>query len=110
MTCFDGLKYNTPMSTSDLIYHRHEIFNESDKNVNDSLYINFLRALALLVNNVYYIFDYSRNKLIYPHSIMQFLEHKISLQNQGYAFYERCVHPTDHPTIYGQSSLIPSVY
>lgn len=98
------------MSTSDLIYHRHEIFNESDKNVNDSLYINFLRALALLVNNVYYIFDYSRNKLIYPHSIMQFLEHKISLQNQGYAFYERCVHPTDHPTIYGQSCLIPSVY
>lgn len=42
-----------------------------------------------------YIFDYTRNKLIYPDDLIEFLGHKFPLTNQGYQFYEKYVHPDD---------------
>lgn len=83
------------MNRSNLIYHAHKSFNDYTKKTDDSFSIDFLRALNNLTNNVFYIFDYTRDKLIYSDNLIQFLEHKFTLTNQGYQFYENCVHPED---------------
>lgn len=83
------------MNESNLIYHAHQSFNDCAESIDDSFNVNFLRALNDLTNNVFYIFDYTKNKLIYPDNLIQFLGHKFSLTNQGYLFYENCIHPED---------------
>ena len=83
------------MDISDLTYYAHQSFNDCDKDMDDSLHMNYLQAINSLTNNVFYIFDYTRNKLIYPDNLIQFLEHEFPLTKHGYQFYEKYVHPED---------------
>lgn len=83
------------MTKSDLTYYAHQSFNDCDKDMDDSLNMNYLQTLNSLTNNVFYIFDYTRDKLIYPDNLIQFLGDKFPLTNQGYQFYEKYVHPED---------------
>lgn len=83
------------MIHSDLTYYAHQSFDDCDKEIDDSQNMNYLQALNCLTNNVFYIFDYTRNKLIYPDDLIEFLGHKFPLTNQGYQFYEKYVHPDD---------------
>lgn len=83
------------MTKSKLTYYAHQSFNDYDKEMDDSLNMNYLQALNSLTNNVFYIFDYTRDKLIYPDNLIQFLGNKFPLTNQGYQFYEKYVHPED---------------
>ena len=75
------------MTKSDLTYYAHQSFNDCDKDMDDSLNMNYLQTLNSLTNNVFYIFDYTRDKLIYPDTLIQFLGDKFPLTNQGYQFY-----------------------
>lgn len=83
------------MAKLDLTCYVHQSFNDCDIDMDDSLNMNYLQAINSLTNNVFYIFDYTRNKLIYPDNLIQFLEHEFPLTNQGYQFYEKYVHPAD---------------
>lgn len=83
------------MIKSDPTYYAHQSFNDCDKEMDDSLNMDYLQALNSLTNNVFYIFDYTRNKLIYPDNLILFFEHEFPLTSQGYQFYEKHVHPED---------------
>lgn len=83
------------MEKSNPIYRKHLPFGDPDRDADDSYEIDLLRALNNLTNNVHYIFDYTRDKLIYPDKLMLFFGHKFPLTDQGYRFYEICVHPDD---------------
>lgn len=39
----------------------------------------------MIQSDLTYIFDYTRNKLIYPDDLIEFLGHKFPLINQGYS-------------------------
>ena len=73
------------MVQSDLTYYAHQSFDDCDKEMDDSQNMNYLQALNCLTNNVFYIFDYTRNKLICPDDLIEFLGHKFPLTNQGYS-------------------------
>lgn len=83
------------MEKSNLTYRKPLPFGDPDKVADDSYEIDLLRALNNLTNNVHYIFDYTRDKLIYPDKLILFFGHKFPLTDQGYRFYEICVHPDD---------------
>lgn len=93
------------MTKSDLIYYAHQSFATYDNETDDSMNMNYLQVLNGLTNNVFYIFDYTRNKLIYPDKLILFLGHKFLLTNQGYQFYEEYVHPEDLKMLVNMNSL-----
>lgn len=61
------------MEKSNPIYRKHLPFGDPDRDADDSYEIDLLRALNNLTNNVHYIFDYTRDKLIYPDKLMLFI-------------------------------------
>lgn len=93
------------MAKTDLTYSTHQSFNGCDEEMDDSLNMNYLQSLNSLTNNVFYIFDYTKNRLIYPDRLIRFLGHEFPLTNHGSHFYEKHVHPEDLEILLRVNSL-----
>lgn len=83
------------MAESNLTYGKHISFSGSESDIDYFSYLTLLVAFSNLTNNIHYIFDYKRNRIVYTSDTIEFLGHRIPLTENGYQFYEKYVHPDD---------------